>query len=162
MEEAHIDMSGKYYENKSIGIACLLLPSNFHIGLSIKARTIKDLQKYPTYRVHAACLSQIIKSISSKSIKRIILCNDEEIRLVKEDLSKLIDKNTIKKIISITEYRKIKNNMKFRSPADSLANSYRKRANRRVPRKNGKKLNVISINKSSIASLIKKIENSEC
>ena len=131
----HVDMSKKFYQKTTVGIAWTDSKRNVHKGMALSGGIIKQLIKdfsadHDFPRLYAICIYLITREIVNDFTK-IIICNDEPFEYVKEYLRLLYDKDSIRndmKIISLTEYRYELGEKKIKSLADGLANSYRKRA----------------------------------
>lgn len=129
----HVDMSGRIYENKNIGIAVVNPISSENYGCALKGNLIKLIKRnlfksniYKDYaKLYAICIYLLIKDITD-NIDILIICNDEDFSIVKENLQKLL-KNTSFKIINITEFRR-ELGRNIGSLADNYARAYRKRA----------------------------------
>lgn len=132
-EDFHVDMSGRIYENKNIGIAVFGTKSKSHYGCALKGNLIKLIKKElfkeniyeDSAKLYAICIFLLIRNIS-KNIKTLIICNDETFNHVKTFLEKLL-KNKEVEIMNITEFRK-KLGRKVGSLADNYARVYRKKA----------------------------------
>ena len=75
------------------------------------------------------------------SIKKLVICNDEQFSYVRLYLQNLLAERNIQ-ITNISDYRKMFGR-KVGSLADNLANVYRRRALK--PNRKGKKLNVVPV-----------------
>lgn len=147
----HVDMSGRIYEEKTIGIALVGTETDTHYGCALKGNLVKfikrNLFKKNIYedsaKLYAICIYLLVKDIKER-IKILIICNDEDFRIVNEVLSKLL-KNYDFEIISISKFRK-QLGKNIGSLADNYARIYRRRAlkiNRQIK---GKKLNIVEVN----------------
>ena len=150
-EDFHIDMSGRIYKRKTIGIACVGANSRSHNGCALKGNVIKYIQKNLCLgskkkeyaKLYAICIYFLIEDKKDK-IGSLIICNDEEFLYVKKYLIILLGHNPSFHITSITDLRK-KLGKKVGSLADNFAEGYRKRALHRKKWGQGKKLNVVNI-----------------
>ena len=163
----HIDTSVKLHKQKDTGIAYKIIGSEKHKGLAIhrklKKELKRDLNTQEDYaRLYAIGIFLIIKD-DLDLFDTLIICEDESIVYVKEYLNLLFEENPDyfnKKVMSISELRKITGNKKLRSYADGVAKSYRKRALKYLGRQQeGIKLNPIKIDYKTIVSLWKEIDN---
>ncbi len=162
----HIDTSVKLHKQKDTGIAYKIIESNKHKGLAIQRKLKKELKRdlnvQEDYaRLYAISIFLLIKD-DLELFDTLVICGDECIVYVKEYLALLFDENSDffnKKVMSISELRKITGNEKLRSYADGLAKSYRKRALRCLARQQeGIELNPVRIDYKLIVSLWKKID----
>jgi len=164
--DLHIDMSGKYSIDSPIGIACLCTENNIHYGLALKKRRIDSMQKElgvceKDYTLlHAILISILLHKFDLFFISNVYICNDEPFESVKNYLSQIINLD-VSKIKSITDYKKGKKviGCKIRSPADSYATKYRKRALNPKKSHKGLKLNVVEVSMNMVISLLKLCEN---
>lgn len=147
----HVDMSGRIYEEKTIGIALVGTETGMHYGCALKGNLVrfikKNLFKQNIYKdsakLYAICISLLVKNVND-CIKTLIVCNDEDFEVVKKVLNYLI-KNHDFEIINISEFRK-RLGRNIGSLADNYANIYRRKALKFNQRGKGKKLNVIEVN----------------
>ena len=151
-EDFHIDMSGRIYKRKTIGIACVGAESKRNNGCALKGNLIKFIQKNlctgdikdEHAKLYAICIYFLIKE-KIKEIETLIICNDEEFTYVKEYLMVLLEQDSSRfKIISITDFRK-QLGRRVSSLADNFAEGYRKRALKPTRRSNGKQLDIVEI-----------------
>lgn len=162
----HIDTSVKLHKHKNTGIAYKIIGSNKHKGLVIHRKLKKelgrDLNMQDDYaRLYAIMIFVIIKD-DLELFDTLVICGDEHVTYVKEYLNLLFDEDSDyfnKKVMSISELRKITGNKKLRSYADGAARSYRRRALKCLARQQeGVELNPVKINYKLIVSLWKNIE----
>lgn len=149
----HIDTSSKLYEKSDTGIAFKITKTNENKGLCLSNRLKRDLdrdinadQDYP--RIYSICIYFIIKEDLDK-FDILVICGDEDFTYVKQYLDLLMQDNKEylqKKIISISELKKLTGNRKISSYAHGAANSYRKRALYPWKRNKGIPLTLIDIN----------------
>ena len=147
----HVDMSGRIYESKTIGIALVGTKSKLHYGCAIKGNLIrlikKELFKGNIYedsaKLYSICIYLLVKDIKDK-VKILIICNDEDFEIVKLSLSSLL-KDYSFEIINITEYRK-RLGRDIGSLADNYANIYRRRALKPYRWLKGKEIKIVEIN----------------
>lgn len=157
----HIDMSGRIYENRTIGIALVATESDTHHGCALKGNLIKLIKKNlfgkniyeDSAKLYAICISLLVKNVR-KEIKTLIICNDEDFEIVKTVLNKLLSPVDFE-IINITEFRK-RLGRKVGSLADNYANIYRKKALKN--RKGGKELKIVEINYNLIKENWEKVK----
>ncbi len=152
-EDYHIDMSGRIYKEKTIGIACVGTQTKDHNGCALRGNLIKFIQKnlcigsvYEEYaKLYAICIFLLIKD-KIDDISTLIICNDEDFSYVKEYLLFLIQQENdyVPEIISIGDLKK-KLGRNVKSLADNFAKCYRKRGLNENKWENGKKLKVINI-----------------
>lgn len=153
MEEGdsfHVDMSGRIYENRTIGISLVGTTTKVHCGCALKGNLIKlvkkEFFKKTTYedsaKLYAICIFLLVKEVKN-SIHTLIVCNDENFEVVKSILVKLLRDYDIE-IINISEFRR-RLGRKIGSLADNYAKIYRKRALKPNKLIKGKKLNVVPI-----------------
>ena len=129
----HVDMSCKFYEGKKVGVAWIDSDKKEHKGMALSKNLIYKLNKslaadsdFP--RLYAICIYLLIKNDLNR-INKIIICNDEPFSDVKKYLTLLTcHQENLISIQSITEYKKELGKKKLKSKADSIVNSYRKRA----------------------------------
>ena len=146
----HVDMSGRIYENKTIGVALVGTGTNINYGCAIKGKLLKfikiNLFKSSIYedsaKLYAICIFLLIKNVKD-NIKTLIICNDEDFEIVKKCLEHLLEDYDFE-IINIGEFRK-RLGRNIGSLADNYANIYRKKALRFNQRGKGRMLNVIPI-----------------
>ena len=153
MKIYHIDMSGRFYEKKTCGIACVNSLKTNHNGCALTHKLKRYIEKNlcigeikeDKARLYAICIYFLIKD-KLEDIDTLIICNDESFIYVKEYLHFLLEDPSNKiKIKSITEFQK-KLGKKVKSIADNFANAYRKRALKPTKRNIGIKLKVVEIN----------------
>lgn len=151
-EDYHIDMSGRIYEKRTIGIACVGATTKHHKGCAVKGNLIKLLEKNifigtakeENAKVYAICIYLLVKD-DINNINTLIICNDEHFLYVKEYLLLLLGyPNPPFEIINISELKK-KLGRNVKSLADNFAKCYRKRALNKLKWNTGKQLNVIDI-----------------
>lgn len=163
-EDFHIDMSGRIYEKRTIGIACLGVNSRTHNGCALRGRLIKRISselctgepKVEDAMLYAICIFFLIKN-RLNDIKSLTICNDEDIEYVRRFLMKLLGGNPQFKIRSISELRKILGR-DISSPADNFANRYRRRALQRNKWDNGTHINVCELDFKMIEDKWKNIK----
>ena len=111
-DDYHVDMSGRIYEGKTVGIAIVGTKMKEHYGCALKGNLIKlikkELYKKNIYndsaKIYAICIYLLIKEIQNR-IKTLIICNDEDFIIVKNNLKKLLRDYNFD-IINISEFRK--------------------------------------------------------
>ncbi|MDO8509474.1 MAG: hypothetical protein Q7S27_07400 [Nanoarchaeota archaeon] len=146
----HVDMSGRIYEGKTIGIAIVGTKTKLNYGCALKGNLIKLIKKElfiknifeESAKLYAICIYMLIKEVENK-IDTLIICNDEDFKIVKEILLKLLKNNNFE-IINISEFRK-RLGRNVGSFADNYARIYRKRALKPKKWPKGKEINVIPI-----------------
>ena len=93
----HVDMSGRIYEEKTIGIALVGTETKVHYGCALKSNLVKFIQKNlfkkniykDSAKLYAICISLLVKNIKD-NIKTLIVCNDEDFNVVKKVLDYLL------------------------------------------------------------------------
>lgn len=159
----HVDMSGRIYEERTIGIALVATENKTHYGCALKGNLVrfikKNLFKKNIYedsaKLYAICISLLVKKIR-KEIKTLIICNDEDFEIVKRVLNKLLNPVDFE-IINITEFRK-RLGRNIGSFADNYARIYRKRALKPLRNLKGKELNVVPIDYKTIKKYWEELE----
>ncbi len=159
----HVDMSGRIYEERTIGIALVATENKTHYGCALKGNLVrfikKNLFKKNIYedsaKLYAICISLLVKKIR-KEIKTLIICNDEDFEIVKKILNKLLNPVDFE-IINITEFRK-RLGRNIGSFADNYARIYRKRALKPLRNLKGKELNVVPIDYKTIKKYWEELE----
>jgi hypothetical protein len=151
-EDFHVDMSGRIYKKKTIGIACVGTNSGKHNGCALRGNLIKFIQEKLCIgtimeehaKLYAICIYYLIKN-KLNEIETLIICNDEEFNYVRGYLTILLGQDSSKiKIISIFDLRK-QLGRNINSLADNFATSYRKRALKPYKWNIGKQLDVVNI-----------------
>lgn len=146
----HVDMSGRIYENKTIGIAIVGTKTKIHYGCALKGNLLKLIKEKlfrktifeDSAKLYAICIFILVKEIKNK-IDTLIICNDEDFELVEKFLRSLL-KNYNFEIINIGEFRK-RLGRNIGSLADNYARIYRKKALKPNRWIKGKKLNVTEV-----------------
>jgi len=146
----HVDMSGRIYENKTIGIALVGTETKVHYGCAIKGNLVKLIKRRlfeknifeDSAKLYAICISFLVKKVKD-NIKTLIICNDEDFKIVKSVLSRLL-KDYSFEIISISDFRK-RLGRNVGSFADNYAKIYRKRGLKPNRWIKGKELNIFPI-----------------
>lgn len=149
-DDFHADMSGRIYEDRTIGIALVGTETKKHFGCALKGNLLKlvkkELFKKSIYddsaKLYAVCIFLLVKEVK-ENINLLIICNDEDFNIVKNVLTKLL-KNYNFEIISITEFRK-RLGRNIGSLADNYTRIYRKKALKPNRWAKGKELNVVEI-----------------
>ena len=160
----HIDMSGRIYENRTIGIAIVGTETKINYGCALKGNLIKLIKKKlfkkniyeDSAKLYAICIFLILKEIID-NIHTLIICNDENFEVVKKTLEKLLGKYSFV-IISISEFRK-RLGRNIGSLADNYANIYRRRALKPNKISKGKELNIVQITYTIIKKYWEKLNN---
>jgi len=151
----HVDMSGRIYENRIMGIALVGVKSKINYGCALKGNLVKSIKKElfkaniyeDSAKLYAICIYLLIKDLKS-SIKTLIICNDEHFETVKKALINLLIEYDFE-IINISELRK-RLGRNIGSFADNYAKIYRKRALKPNKLTKGKELNVVKISYKTI------------
>ena len=151
----HVDMRGRIYEEKNIGIALVGTETKKNYGFALKGNLIKLIKKElfgknlleDSAKLYAICIFLLINEIKD-CIHLLIICNDEDFDTVKKVLVRLL-KNPNFEIINISEFRK-RLGRNIGSLADNYANVYRRKALNPRRWSKGKELNVIPITFKSI------------
>jgi hypothetical protein len=146
----HVDMSGRIYRDKTIGIALVGTETKINYGCAIKGNLLKLIKKRlfkknifeDSAKLYAICISLLVKEVKG-NIKTLIICNDEDFEIVKKVLNYLL-KNCDFEIINISEFRK-RLGRNIGSFADNYANIYRRKALKPNKWTKGKELNVVEI-----------------
>jgi hypothetical protein len=146
----HVDMSGRIYENRTIGIAIVGTRDKINYGCALKGNLIKLIKKElfkknifeDSAKLYAICIFLLIKEIKN-NINTLIICDDEDFEIVKNMLSILL-KDYNFEIINIVEFRK-RLGRNIGSFADNYANIYRRKALKPNRWAKGKELNVVEV-----------------
>lgn len=160
----HVDMSGRIYENKTIGIAVVGTETKENYGCALKGNLIKLVKKKlfkkniyeDSAKLYAICIFLLIEEIK-KSISTLIICNDEDFEIVKKILVKLL-KNYGFEIINIGEFKE-RLGRNIGSLADNYANIYRRRALKPNKLSGGKKLNITEVTYKIIKKYGEELKN---
>lgn len=147
----HIDMSGRIYENKTIGVALVGTETKINYGCALKGNLIKFVKRnlfgknvfQDSAKLYAICIFLLLNCIKDK-ILTLVICNDEDFTAVNKFLVRLLC-NPNFEIINISEFRK-RTGQNIGSLADNYAGIYRKRALKPTKQIRGKELNVVLIN----------------
>ncbi len=159
----HIDTSCKLHENRNTGIAYKIVGSKKHKGLALKRTLKKELDKRLRIsedyaKLYAICIYFLIND-DFDLFDVLVICGDEPIPKVKNHLKKFFEKDSEyfnKKVMSISELRKLTGNNKLRSYADGVARSYRRRAlKNKAKQQEGVNLNIVRINYKIVEDLWK-------
>ena len=150
-DDFHIDMSGRIYENKNIGIALVGIYTRTNYGCVLKKQLLQKIKKelfeedfyYDSAKLYAICIFILLDKVKD-SVNELIVCNDEDFRVVKKILDYFLGDYNFK-IINITEFRK-RLGRNVGSFADNYARIYRKRALKPTRLNHGKSINVVKIN----------------
>lgn len=159
----HIDMSGRIFDNRTIGIAMVGTKTKIHHGCALRGNMIKLIKKelfkeniFKDYaKLYAICIFLLVNKVKN-NVKSLIVCNDEDFKIVKEVLLGLLGEIDFE-IINITEFKK-RLGRNIGSLADNYARVYRKRALKPNKWLKGKKLNIINLNYSLIKKYWGKIK----
>jgi len=159
----HIDMSGRIYKNKTIGISVVGAETKKNYGCALKGNLIKLIKKElfkddifgDSAKLYAICIFLLIQKIKD-DIHTLIICNDEDFDMTKRILLRLL-KNYNFEIISISEFRK-RLGRNVGSLADNYSNIYRKRALNPNRWLKGKEINVVRITYKIIKEYWKMLE----
>jgi hypothetical protein len=149
-DDFHVDMSGRIYENKDIGIALVGVNTKLNYGCVLKIQLLKkikqelfgDNQYNDSAKLYGICIYILVENVT-ELVNELIVCNDEDFRVVKKTLDCLFGNYNFK-IINITEFRK-RLGRRVGSFADNYARIYRKRALKPTRQNHGKDINVITI-----------------
>jgi len=150
-DDFHVDMSGRIYEKRNVGIALVGTNTKINYGCVIKGNLLQLIKKhlfetniyYDSAKLYAICIYLLVKNIKNKA-RTLIICNDEDFRVVKKILDYLLENYTFE-IINITEFRK-RLGRKVGSLADNYAKIYRRRGLKPTRHNHGKKINVVTVN----------------
>jgi len=93
----HVDMSGRIYENRTIGIALVGTETKENYGCVLKGNLIKLIKKNlfikniyeDSAKLYAICIFLLVKKVKN-NIHTLIICNDEDFEAVKKVLLKLL------------------------------------------------------------------------
>lgn len=162
-EDFHVDMSGRIYEEKTIGIALVSSDKKLHYGCALKGNLIKLIRKKlfkgdifeDPAKLYAICISLLVKNVR-RNIRTLIICNDEDFQVVKKVLNYLLRPMDFE-IINITEFRK-RWGRGIGSLADNYATIYRRKALKPIKNQIGKKINVVEVNFDLIKQLWEEVE----
>ncbi len=103
MVDYHIDLSRKFWERKTTGIACICVETKNHVGCALDFH----LKKHVHYKLiinksrqdyamlYSICIYYLIKDILEE-IDCLIICNDEDFKFVKKYLLILTNDYQIK------------------------------------------------------------------
>jgi hypothetical protein len=156
----HIDMSQKFSNVTTIGIAWASSDKQEHKGLALDGKIIKRLvQEYHADRDFARLYAICIFLLTEQDIERIekmIICNDEPFFMVKRYLDMLFEKFPCYpqiQVENITKYREEVGKRKLKSSADKFANSYRKRGLKPTQWYKGRQLRGLPVNYITIVAL---------
>ncbi len=146
----HVDMSGRIYENRTIGIALVGTKTRINYGCALKGNLIKLIKKElfnknifeDSAKLYAICIYLLVKEVRDK-INVLIICNDEDFNIVRKILERLLGNYNFE-IINISEFRK-RLGRNVGSLADNYARAYRKKALKPSKLLKGKKINVIKV-----------------
>ncbi len=149
-KDFHIDMSGRIYEERTIGIALVSTNKEIHYGCALRGNLVKLIKRKlfqkniyeDSAKLYAICISLLVKNVR-RNIKTLIICNDEDFNIVKKVLNQLL-KPVDFEIINISEFRK-RLGRNIGSFADNYAGIYRRRALKLNKQIRGRKLNVVEI-----------------
>jgi len=163
-DDFHVDMSGRIYWKKTIGIALVGTRTGVNYGCALKGNLLQLVKKRlfgenvyeDSAKLYAICIYFLIKNVE-KNIKTLIICNDEDFKVVKKILEYLL-KNYDFELINISEFRR-RLGRNIGSLADNYARIYRRRALKKNRQIKGKRLNVIEINFNLIKEIWEKLEN---
>jgi hypothetical protein len=165
MEDYHVDMSVRLYEEGNTGIACVAAQSKEHNGCALSGRDKKKIDRnlcsgsifQEHAKLYAIIIYYLIKNKLHK-IKTLIICNDEDFVYVKEYLLLLLNGHNGIEIINITEFQR-RLGRKVKSLADNQARHYRKRALKRNKWHVGVPLDVVDITYNMIESKWEELKN---
>ncbi len=149
-DDFHVDMSGRIYEEKTIGIAVVGPKTKKHYGCALKGNLIrlikKDLFKENVFedsaKLYSICIYLLLKDIKDE-INTLVVCNDEDFEVVKNTLAILLKEYDFE-IINISDFRR-RLCRNIGSLADNYARIYRRRALRPKRQLKGKLLNVVPV-----------------
>lgn len=156
----HTDLSAKFWEKDTTGIAAINIDRSYHKGVALSRGLKSKLDDELNIRINdsrllAICIWKIIEG-HCQDIDEIIMCADAPYDDVVFYLSQLIPKEHSIAFTPLTELRK-KLGKKIKSLAHGPANSYRRRGLK--PWKKGKQLNTVRLGYREIIELWNGLEN---
>jgi hypothetical protein len=165
-DDFHVDMSGRIYWKKTIGIALVGSKTKINYGCALKGNLLELIKRRlfkkniyeDSAKLYAICIYLLVKNVG-KDIKTLIICNDEDFRIVKKVLDYLL-KDYSFEIINISEFRK-RLGRNIGSLADNYARIYRRRALKANRQIKGKKLNIIEVPFSLIENYWEKLNENK-
>lgn len=162
----HIDMSGRIYGKKTIGIALVGTNTGINCGCALKGNLLRVIKTKlfgrevyeNSAKLYAICIYLLVSNLKI-GIKTLIICNDEDFRIVKKVLDFLL-KDYDFEIINISEFRK-RLGRKVGSFADNYAKIYRRRALKLNHHIKGRKLNVVEVTFNIIEKVWTRLKENE-
>lgn len=159
-------MSGRIYEERTIGIALVGTETKENYGCTIKGKAIKLIKRQlfkgniyeDAAKLYAICIFLLVKEIKNK-INLLIICNDEDFNIVKSALICLL-KDYSFEIINIIEFRK-RLGRNVGSLADNYANIYRRKALKPNRHSKGRKINIVKIDYRTIKQYWTELEKTK-
>src|SRR3989344_9279907 len=99
-EDFHVDMSGRIYSGKNIGIALVGTNSKINYGCALKGNLVKLIKKElfkkniyeDSAKLYAICIYLLVREVK-KDVRTLIICNDEDFHIVKSVLTRLLKDN---------------------------------------------------------------------
>jgi hypothetical protein len=165
----HIDISRRFYQKGDSGIAFKVIPSKEHKGIAISNKLKNELKRdfcieKDYAKLSAICIYYLIVD-DLDSFDNLVICNDEEYCVVKENLDFLFKSNkgySSKFITSLSKLRDITGDPKIRSYADKVANIYRRKVLKPLRRRQkGVNLNIVEINYQKIKNKLEELNKKE-
>ena len=146
----HVDMSGRIYEGKTIGIALVGTETKINYGCALKGNLIKLIKKElfeknifeDAAKLYAICIYLLVREVKD-NVRTLIICNDEDFDIVKNVLGRLLKAYNFE-IMNISEFRK-RLGRNIGSLADNYAHIYRRRALNPHRQLKGKRINAVNV-----------------
>lgn len=162
-DDFHVDMSGRIYSSKTIGIALVGTQSKINYGCALNGSLIIKIKRElfrkniieDAAKLYAICIYFLVKEVRS-DIRTLIICNDEDFQIVKSVLTKLLVDYDFE-IINISEFRK-RLGRNIGSLADNYARIYRKKALNLNKLGQGREINVVKVSFKSIKTIWEEIK----
>jgi len=165
-EDFYINLSNRFYSRKTTGIAFVGAKSKKNKGCALSDHLKRDIKKYlfesvykDNPKLYAIYIYFLIK-VNLNDIRKLIICNDENFRIVKKYLLRLFKKENLQinfNIISIGKYRESLGR-RISSLADNYARVYARRALKPTRWNCGKKINVVKLKYEMIENEWKQLE----
>lgn len=164
-DDFHVDMSSRIYWKKTIGIALIGTQTRINCGCALNTQLLKKIKKelfekdyYDSAKLYAICIFMLVDNVKNL-VNELIVCNDEDFRIVKNILNYLL-KDYDFEIINISEFRR-RFGRNIGSLADNYANIYRKKALKPTRYNQGKKINVVKISFKKIKQYWRELDENK-